>query len=205
MSKVKVIGYVRVSQVGAREGDSFISPQLQREQIASVAAREGLTVVRVIEELDASGGDSKRPGWNEAIEAVERGEVKGIAVWNLSRFSRSLPDALRALARIEGAGGRVYPATEDTGNKMVRNILLTIAEAERDRAAEGFRAAQLSAVQRGIHVAGRVPLGYRRRTGKELPAEERRLQIDPDTAPIVQGAFERKAKGMSHEALARWV
>ena len=62
MSKVKVIGYVRVSQVGAREGDGFISPQLHREQIASVAARKGLTVVRVIEELDASGGDAKRPG-----------------------------------------------------------------------------------------------------------------------------------------------
>lgn len=78
MSGVKVIGYVRVSRVGGREGDSFISPALQREQIEAVARREGLTVARVIEELDASGGDAKRPGWNEAIEAVESGEARGV-------------------------------------------------------------------------------------------------------------------------------
>ena len=111
MSGVKCIGYVRVSRIDGREGDSFISPQLQREQIAAVAGREGLDVVRVMEELDASGGDSKRPGWNEAIEAVETGQVKGIIVWNLSRFSRSTRDFLNAWDRIEQAGGRVFSAT----------------------------------------------------------------------------------------------
>ena len=85
----RVVGYVRVSRVGGREGDSFISPPLQREQIEAVARREGLEVVEVLEELDASGGDNTRPLWNRAIEMVESGEVAGIAVWNLSRFSRS--------------------------------------------------------------------------------------------------------------------
>jgi hypothetical protein len=61
---IPVVGYVRVSQVRGREGDSFISPELQREQIAAVARREGLEVAEVIEELDASGGDAKRPGWS---------------------------------------------------------------------------------------------------------------------------------------------
>jgi hypothetical protein len=42
-----------VSRVGGRGGDSFLSPDLQREQIAAVAARENLEVVEVIEELDA--------------------------------------------------------------------------------------------------------------------------------------------------------
>jgi DNA invertase Pin-like site-specific DNA recombinase len=158
--------------------------------------------VRWIEELDASGGDRRRPGWNEAIEAVERGEVGGIAVWNLSRFSRSLQDALAALGRIEAAGGRVYSASEqwgdDSGGRFLRNVLLNVAEMERERAAEGFRAAQLSAVERGIHVSGRIPLGYRR-------GPDRRLEPEPETAPVVQGVFERKAKGWSHEALARWV
>jgi len=32
--------------------DSFLSPDLQREQIEAVARREGLTVVAVLEELD---------------------------------------------------------------------------------------------------------------------------------------------------------
>lgn len=198
----RVVGYVRVSKVGGREGDSFISPELQREQIEAVARREGLEVVEVVEELDASGGDNTRPGWNRAIEAVEAGAVRGIAVWNLSRFSRSVKDAMTALERIEGAGGKLYSATESFGDdpsgRMLRTVLLAVAENERERAAAGFRAAKESAVARGIHVAGRVPLGYTR-------DPETRTLVPDEHAPVVQGVFERKARGTSHEALARWV
>ena len=109
----KAVGYVRVSRIGGRGGDSFLSPDLQREEIARVAAREGLEVVEVIEELDASGGDSRRPGRNRAIEMVERGQASAIVVWRLSRFSRNVKDALVAMERIEAAGGRVCSATED--------------------------------------------------------------------------------------------
>lgn len=61
------MGYVRVSRVGGRGGDSFLSPELQREQISLAARREGLEVADVLEELDASGGNRDRPLWNEAI------------------------------------------------------------------------------------------------------------------------------------------
>ncbi|HEU0246993.1 MAG TPA: recombinase family protein [Gaiellaceae bacterium] len=198
----KAIGYVRVSRVGGREGDRFISPELQREQIEAVARREGLQVVEVVQELDASGGDASRPGWNRAIEMVERGEVAGICVWNFSRFSRSVRDAVNALGRIEAAGGRVWSATEDFSDdpsgRMMRTILLAVAENERERAAVGFDAARANAIGRGISVAGRIPLGYRR-------GADRKLEIDPDTAPLVEGAFERKALGEGHEAIARWL
>ena len=77
MKGKKVIGYVRVSRTMGREGESFLSPALQREQIEALARREGLTVVDVVEELDASGAEAKRPGWNRAIETVEAGAVQG--------------------------------------------------------------------------------------------------------------------------------
>lgn len=105
---MRALGYVRVSRVGGREGDSFLSPELQRQSIARVCEREGLELVEALEELDRSGGDADRPLWNAAIERVERGEVGAIVVWNLDRFSRSLVDALGALSRIEAAGGRLY-------------------------------------------------------------------------------------------------
>ena len=198
----RAVGYIRVSKVGGREGDSFISPQLQREQIEAVARREGLEIAEVIEELDASGGDASRPGWNRAIEMVERGEVDGIAVWNLARFSRSVKDALSALERIQDAGGNVWSATEDFGDgpsgKMLRTILLAVGEAERDRARATFSAATASAVERGIHVAGKIPLGYAR-------GPDRRLVLDPATAPVVLGLFERRARGWSWTRLARWL
>jgi site-specific DNA recombinase len=87
----RVVGYVRVSRRGSRDDDRFLSPDLQREQIASLAKRENLSVVDVLEEIDVSGKDDARPEWNRALALVESGEVQGIAVWNISRFSRSLP------------------------------------------------------------------------------------------------------------------
>lgn len=111
-------------------------------------------------------------------------------------------DAQKALDRIEGAGGRLYSATEQLDDSpngvMVRNILLSIAQGERDRARASFRASQLSALERGIHVAGTIPVGYRRNEAT------RQLEIDPDTAPIVRGLFERRTKGWGWVRLATW-
>lgn len=201
MNKKRVIGYVRVSRTMGREGESFLSPELQREQIEVVAGREGLDVVEVVEELDASGGDSKRPGWNRAIEAVERGEVAGIAAWNFARMSRSVVDFLTAWDRVTAAGGRLYSAQEQTDDgpagRMLRTVLMAVAEHERDRARAGFQAATASAIERGVYTAGRIPIGYVR-------GPDRRLVPDPDAAPVVLGLFDRRAKGWSWVRLARW-
>ena len=196
------VGYVRVSRVGGRGGDSFLSPDLQREEIARAAAREGLEVAEIIEELDASGGDSKRPGWNRALAMVERGEAAAVVVYNISRASRSVVDFLDADGRLRAAGGRLISSQESLGDDatgvMTRNILLAIAQMERERARENFAASTASAVERGIHVAGTIPLGYQR------DPQTRRLTPDPDTSPVVLGMFERRAKGWSWAKVRRW-
>jgi site-specific DNA recombinase len=191
-----VIGYIRVSQVGGRGGDSFISPELQRESIERVCARENLEVTDWVEEFDASGGDPTREGWQWAIAEVEGGRARGIVVWNLSRFSRSVKDALSAIERVESAGGRLY-SEEGNLDKLSRTIRFAVAEDERDRAKAAFRSAQINAIQRGIYIASRVPFGYKR-------AESRKLVPDPETAPIVIELFERRAKGTSWAQISRW-
>ena len=132
---------------------------------------------------------------------MEAGAVQGIAVWNLSRFSRSAKDALVALDRIESAGGRLYSATEDfsgDSGKMMRTVMLAFAENERDRARASFAASTSSALERGVYLAGKDADRVRARPG---PA----LVPDPDTSPVVVGVFERRAKGMSWAKLARWL
>ena len=193
----KAIGYVRVSRVGGRQGDSFLSPDLQRQSIERVCAREGLELVDVVEELDRSGGDASRPLWNSCIELVERGEVRALVVWNLSRFARSIVDAKRALDRIEGAGGRLI--SEEGAEGLSRDILLVFAEHERLRIADQFRRADASAAERGIHVASRVPVGY-----LVDPATRRLVPDERGMAPVVRGLFERRAKGWGWKRLAVW-
>lgn len=193
----KALGYVRVSRVGGRQGDSFLSPELQRESIERVCQREALELVEIVEELDRSGGDASRPLWNRCIDRIERGEARTLVVWNLSRFARSIVDAKRALDRIEGAGGRLL--SEEGAEGISRDILLLMAEHERLRHADAFRRADASAAERGIHVASRVPVGYL------LDAKTRRLVPDPEMAPVVRGLFERRAKGWGWRRLAQWL
>jgi site-specific DNA recombinase len=200
---IPVIGYVRVSRVAGREGDSFLSPELQRQEIERECERSKLVLVDTYEELDASGGDNARPLWNRAIERVELGEAKGIVVWNLSRFSRSVVDALSAIDRIERVGGAVFSASGDVGDstptgKLTRNIVLSLAQMERERAKDGFRAAQASAIQRGIFTASHIPVGYVRNS------ETRKLEPNPEMAPKVKELFERRKAGNSWTSLATW-
>ncbi len=182
---------------------AFISPAEQRKAIDGVAKRDGLTIVEYLEELDASGGDNKRPKWNEAIGRIECGEVQALVVWNLSRFSRSAKDGLAAIERIEAAGGSLYSSAGDAGDgsdtgKLSRGIFLVFAEFERNRARTGFRMAQGNAVVgRGIHTASRMPTGYSRNPGTQ--------RLEPNEfAPLIKELFERRAKGATLGELVKW-
>jgi hypothetical protein len=128
---------------------------------------------------------------------VERGEVSGIVVWNLSRFTRSTRDFLNAWTRVEDAGGRVYSAMEDLSNKFMRTVLVAVAEQERDRARDGWAAATQKAMERGVFIGARIPFGY-------LRDADRRLVPDPDTAPVLQHMFRMRADGESWGAIVRW-
>jgi DNA invertase Pin-like site-specific DNA recombinase len=70
-----VIGIIRVSRAGGREGESFTSPSEQRQKIEDLCTRQGNTLLRVEDELDISGGASleKRAGLKNTVESVESG------------------------------------------------------------------------------------------------------------------------------------
>jgi len=126
---VPVIAYTRISRVGKREGESFISQELQFKAIKSFAELRGLEIIDHLHEENVSGGDKTRAGWNQALSRVESGEAKGILVYNISRFSRSIVDALDAIERIQEAGGDLYSTAGDVGDntpggKLIRGVFL---------------------------------------------------------------------------------
>jgi site-specific DNA recombinase len=192
-------GYTRVSQVGDR-GDRLLSPQFQSESIERWAEANGHELVMLPPELNESGGRDDRPILLDAIGRVESGELDGIAVAKLDRFSRSLVGSLGMFERIEDAGGQVVSvaeqldATTNMGRK-VRADFMNNAEWEREVKADGLAHAREHAVARGIHVAGKVPYGYQR-------PESRILEPDPVAAPIVRDMFRRRAAGESWPAIA---
>jgi DNA invertase Pin-like site-specific DNA recombinase len=200
---VRIDGYIRVSQVGDREGESFISPDVQREQIAAWARANGHEVVAWHEDLNQSGGTIDRPGFQEALRRIEAGETDGLAVAKLDRFARSAYRAHQAIARIQEAGGQFVSVAEQmdlstSAGKLQFNMLASVAQFQRDQMIETWDVSNAQAIGRGIHFTNSVPLGYRRR-------EDKRLEPDPATAEHVRDLFLRRAGGESWRSLADWL
>jgi site-specific DNA recombinase len=205
MSKAKTAdGYIRVSRRGGREGESFISPEVQRKKIAAWAKLHEVEVVAWWEEIDQSGAKLERPLFQQALERCERGESGGIIVARLDRFARSAVDALTSIRRLTDAGARLVSVEDnfDGSTPMGRfaiGILTLIAELELERIKENWTSAVTSAVGRGVHISARVPTGYRK------DKKSGRLLRDEPAASIVAETFRRRATGVSWARLAAFL
>lgn len=200
---MKLDGYIRVSRVGGRSGDAFISPGEQKERIKAWAKAQGHSIAKWHEDLDQPGSKADRPGLNAAMGRIEGGKTGGLVVARLDRFGRSVQDSANLLARIRDAGGVLCTVAEgiDTSGymgKFLADLFAALGELELARIRENWSAARKSAVARGIHVSGRVPTGYQRN-------EDRVLEPDPQTAPAIRELFERRAAGQSWTQLARFL
>jgi DNA invertase Pin-like site-specific DNA recombinase len=195
--------YIRVSQVRGREGESFISPDVQRDQINSWAKMRGVKIGAEHVDLDQSGGKMSRPGFDVMMRRIERGETRGVVVAKVDRFARSLVGALKALEFLEHHGAEFSSVadgfdTTTSSGKLMLNVLLSFAEFERERITESWDIATERAIARGIHFTNSVPLGFRRENGNGLVP-------DPETAPIVAELFRRRATRTSWRELAAWL
>jgi site-specific DNA recombinase len=196
-------GYIRVSRRGGREGDSFISPEVQRKKIAAWAKLHEVEILRWWEEIDQSGAKLERPMFQEALARCEAGESGGIVVARLDRFARSAVDALSSIRRLNDAGARLVSVEDnfDGSTPMGRfaiGILTLIAELELERIKSGWESAVSQAVGRGIHISARVPTGYERDNDRRL------IRLEP-AASVVAEAFRKRAAGASWAELARFL
>ena len=194
--------YVRVSAVGDRAGESFGSPAEQEAAARAWSERAGVTIGEVVSELDVSGAtpvDERELG--RLIRKCEAGESGGIIVRYADRFARDIIEGARALQRIHEAGARLVATASsfDSGNltadtRMLFNIQMSIAQAQRERSREFRLQAAQRAAANGMYLAGRPPLGYSR-------DEKGRIHPHPEARPLIREAFQRRAKGVTMRAL----
>jgi DNA invertase Pin-like site-specific DNA recombinase len=212
--------YVRVSEVGDREGESFGSPAEQEAAAREWAERHRVEVEpEPVIELDVSGAkaaDDRALG--RLIERVERSELEGIIVRYEDRFARDMIEGCLALRRIRDAGGRLVASASgfdsanlDASPDKVTWFHIQMAFAENIRTKNKLARVRGSqrAAERGLHLANRAPIGYRwadRQKGGRRPSEGGgvgRIEPDPVMAPKVKDAFKRRAEGESFESLAK--
>lgn len=191
--------YIRVSRVGGRE--HLISPDEQERRGHALAAERGLVVGEILTDLDESGGKLERPGLQEALRRVEQGQSGGVIVAWLDRLSRDSEHAHALVRRINEAGGAIYapdaPADWTTPEgELQAGIVFAFAAYVRARARAGFERAKQRAIESGVPVNNRAAVGYRK-------GADRKLEVDPDAAPIVRQIFEARVAGAGPAALAQ--
>ena len=197
---MRLVGYSRVSRVAGRAGESFISPEVQRSSVEAYSKANGHEIVAWFEDLDQTGGRLDRPGLREALALVERGEAEGIVAAKLDRLTRSVADLGKLLDQAKAGGWNLVAVDvgldlRSPNGEFVAGILGQVAQWERARRREDWNVAQGRAVARGVHIASRVPTGYRRRPDK-------RLEPHPKTAKVIRELFQRRAAGQGWRALA---
>ncbi|MGW4305113.1 recombinase family protein [Streptomyces californicus] len=200
------LGYIRVSTWKEEK----ISPELQRTAIEALARRTGRRIVGWIEDLDQTGRNFKRKIM-KGIAAVERGEVKGIAVWKYSRFGRTRDGVPVNLKRLEDAGGQLVSATEEVDartatGRLQRGILFEFAAYESDVRGEQWRETHdHRRYKLHLPATGRRRWGYiwtPRRVPDATAPDGWRLQdesykADPKTGPVMADCYRAYAEGGS--------
>lgn len=192
--------YIRVSKVAGRGGESFQSPEQQRQRIESWAQTHGHTLTWQEPELDVSGGTMSRPIFDQIMQRVRSGQTEGLIVAKLDRFARTLVGALSTLEEFERHEAVLVSVADNIDlstpvGKAFLRIMLVFAELERDRIKESWDTAAANAVARGIHIA-RFPLvGYDKGPDKRL--------VPNALAPAIHEAFLMRGAHQSLTTIAR--
>ena len=111
-------GYIRVSKIGDRSGEGFISPDVQEKAIREWASRTGVQVLLEPAELNVSGGTMDRPIFNSIMEKIRSGRSGGIVVYKLDRFARSLLGAISTLSELGEHGVVAAAVSQRVGTSL---------------------------------------------------------------------------------------
>jgi len=192
--------YTRVSKLDEKDRARALSPEMQLEQCRELPALHGLKIEHY-EDLDYSGKDTKRPGYQAMVERIRQEDVAIVAAYSLSRISRSVRDFYTFHEEVlKPAGVAFVSATEslDTSTPQGRAFMgmtAVWAQMERELTSERIRDSIAQKTSNG-GIVGPIPAGYRR--GAEGP------EIDEETAPLIRRIFGDYATGQySYESLAR--
>ena len=200
----RAIGIVRVSVVGGREGETFHSPEVQRERIRGVCKAQGLKLVDTFEELDVSGRKplDQRKGLSAAVAAVEAGRVDVVAAAYFDRLFRSLPTQAEVIERVERAGGKVLAVdvgqvTNGSAAQWLSGTMLgAVSEYYSRSVGERLHSTQVRCIARGA-APFPVPPGYHKR-------EDGVAEPDGNREYVLQ-AFRMRAESVSLPIIRRYL
>ncbi len=128
-----------------------------------------------------------RPSLQQLMQAVDDKRVDQIVVYKIDRLTRSLADFAKLVERLDEADASFVSVTQscNTATSMGRltlNVLLSLAQFEREVTAERIRDKIAASKRKGLWMGGNAPLRYK--------ANDRTLKIDPEEAVTVKALYD---------------
>jgi len=170
---MQAVGYIRVSTDGqAQDG---VSLDAQKAKIEAYAGLYDIELVEVIIDAGASAKTLDRPGLNQALAMLEAGQAEALVVAKLDRLTRSVRDLDYLLENYFGDRFSLMSVSEqvDTrtaSGRLVLNVLMSVAQWERETIGERTAQALQHKKANGEHIGG-VGFGYQV-TAKKLAKAE---------------------------------
>lgn len=161
---MKVIGYIRVStEEQATNGQSL---DAQQAKLKGYAALYDLDLVETIVDAGVSAKSLNRPGLKVALAKLRRGEADGLLISKLDRLTRSVGDWQELIDGYFGekAGKQLLSVadcidTRTAAGRLVLNVLLSVAQWERETIGERTRDALQYKITQGER-CGKVRFGF---------------------------------------------
>jgi DNA invertase Pin-like site-specific DNA recombinase len=152
-------------------------------------------VVRVVRDHDVRGSDPNRPGMREVMECVRAGEVDGVIVFAMSRFSRDAAWQELTWQQIRKHKATVVSVSEpNIDHTLMRGVLGVVNQYRAEEIGLHISAAVRERSHRGL-TWGRVPLGFARADGILVP--------DPVQSIIVLEIYRFWLEGASLREIVR--
>lgn len=199
----RVALYIRVS--GEEQKIKGLSLEAQQERLEAYAREKGWVIAGIYIDAAKTARKNmhKRAEFQKMIEAVKRDEVDLLLFCRLDRWFRSVADYYKVMDILQahGCGWKTTDEEYDTtsaNGRLYINVKLSIAQNEADICGERIDVVFDSKIAHGTVVSGNCPFGYR-------VNDEKRLEVVPEKAGIVQDAFNHYESTISQRRTVKYI
>lgn len=183
---MNVIGYTRVST--EEQAAHGVSIAMQADKIRGQCQVDDLTLITIIEDAGQSAKTLNRPGLTRALAMLQSGEAEGLVIYKLDRLSRSVVDMgylcetyFKKTHALLSVTDKID--TKTAGGILVLNVIMSVAQWERETIGERTKAAMVHLKGQGVHCGRRS-----------------RAMVDPGAFSFAKGL---RSQGISYPGIAK--
>lgn len=195
-----IVIYSRKSRFTGKGESIGNQTELCREYIKLHFGEKALEETFLYEDEGFSGGNLKRPGFQQMMAFVRKGGCRAIVVYRLDRISRNISDFTGLIEELSLLGTAFISIREqfDTGTPMGRAMMYiasVFSQLERETIAERIRDNMRELARSGRWLGGTTPTGYAAEAVSSVSADGRvrkscHLRVIPEEAELVRKIYE---------------